>query len=123
MANFVWTVNEVTGNPETNFTGTFKGLASELRQNSNGKGYYLATVEFENAQGKNQTATCRINEANYKYGMEEGKDYLCTAEKTDTGIYIGMSHLQSIVRVTESEFGFTGEVVEKVPAAVGQNQD
>lgn len=118
---FTFKVNPVTGNPETTFTGTLKQVSDDVRENVNGTKYRLATIEFVNADGVVKSAGCMIYEKNYSHGMTVGKDYLCTAARTDQGILITVSHLQNAVRATDDDFGFDGVVAETPAEAVAGN--
>ena len=117
MADCKWTPNTFTGNLETVFPATFKGLTSGIRTRTNAKGeekeYYLGSCEFENAKGEKQIGSCRINKGNWDHGMKEGEIYRCVAEKANDGkIYLGLSHLTPTMAVSDDDLGFTGEVAE-----------
>ena len=89
--------NPVTGQTEYQFEGKLlKALSETTLQNSNGKNYKLATIEFVDVHGVIQKASAMIYEGNYSKGVDVGKEYVCTARKgTDNQIYIQMSHLEA----------------------------
>ena len=89
--------NPATGQTEYQFEGKLlKALSETTLQNSNGKNYKLATIEFVDAHGVIQKASAMIYEGNYSKGVVVGKEYVCTARKgTDNQIYIQMSHLEA----------------------------
>lgn len=87
-------INKITGNVEFEFSGKMIAPLSETTlQNSNGKNFKLATIEFVDVNGVIQKASAMIYEGNYSKGVEVGKEYLCVARKSDGKIYIQMSHL------------------------------
>ena len=88
--------NPVTGKTEYQFEGKLlKELSTTTLQNSNGKNYKIATIEFVDAYGVIQKASAMIYEGNYSKGVTVGKEYNCVARKgTNNQIYIQMNHLE-----------------------------
>ena len=89
--------NPVTGQTEYQFTGKLlKELSETTLQNSNGKNYKLATIEFVDVNGEIQVASAMIYQGNYSKGVTVGKEYTCTARKgANNEIYIQMTHLEA----------------------------
>lgn len=64
-------------------------------ENSNGTGYFLATVEFVDQQGQMHEVTATIWESNFEKGVEVGKEYLLTIAPGDSrGPLLNMSALE-----------------------------
>lgn len=101
-------INSVTGNSIVNFTAKVISIAENPLQNVNGKDFYPCTIEFEDVNGKTQRSSAIIYGANYAYGIKAGDFKLATAEKTEKGVLIKVSHLDSgkAPRPTEDMFGF-----------------
>ena len=89
--------NPVTGQTEYQFEGKLlRELSETTLQNSNGKNYKIATIEFTDVNGVIQKASAMIYEGNYSKGVTVGKEYVCTARKgADNQVYIQMSHLEA----------------------------
>lgn len=100
--------NPITGEPEYQFSGKLiRANAEELVNKVTGSKYRLAEVEFTNAKGIVQRATCSIYSKNWNYGMKVGESYLCTAQLgADNKVYIHMSHLTQVSAATVDDFGF-----------------
>jgi len=119
-------VNPVTGVTEIQFTATLLSVSQNALERTNGNGetkkFRVASIRFTDAEGEVQETSAVINEANYAYGMETGKDYLATA-RPDTGanaepgsVIISVSHLTQVSapRATANMFGkvFVNQVAE-----------
>lgn len=101
-------INERTGNQETDFEGTLLSLGENVRENSNGTLYKIANIEFVDVNAELQKTTAMVYAGNYKYGMAEGKKYLCKATLSGDQVYITMSHLEfNTARPTVDMFGFS----------------
>lgn len=111
-------INEQTGTQEASFNGKLISISDKVLQNSNGKNYKVATVEFKDVNNETQRSTALVYEGNYSKGMEINESYLCTATVTDQGVIVRMSHLTgSGDRPTADMFGFN-TVAESIPAIV-----
>ena len=116
---FIKTINPKTNKEQlqAQFSGKLLSISDREFENTNGKNYKVATIEFADINGEIQRASCFIYEGNYKYGMEVGQSYLATATKTDQGPIIQLSHLQSAAdRPTADMFGEFSEAEVSVPA-------
>lgn len=105
--------NPVTGQIEYQFAGKLlKELSETTLQNSNGKNYKIATIEFVDVNGVVQKASAMIYEGNYSKGVVVGNEYSCTARKgANNQVYIQMSHLDAAAdRATTDMFDAFDEV-------------
>jgi len=121
--------NAVTGKKGKEFGATLTSISSELRENSNGKGYRNCGISFE-VNGKTYTSGAMMNEANYQLAKEAsangefdliGKNLLTQGFAGDNGnMLFTVSHLTYGERVSADIFGLGAEVAATEPAtAVG----
>lgn len=103
QAKVVSFIKDADGNPKT------------YQSQSTDKEYHIATIEFENAEGKMLRRNARVYTANYAHGMTEGETYSATVRVTQGyNPFITVSHLQSAgFDVTNEMFGLPStEAVE-----------
>lgn len=81
------------GIEEMQFGGTLVSISEKALENSNGNPYKVATIDFKDANEKQQRCTALVYEGNYSKGIEVGETYLCTATPTESGVIVKMSHL------------------------------
>jgi len=111
--------NKVTGKVEWQFNASLLKISENTLQNSNGKNYKLADIEFADINGVVTKGTAMVYEGNYSKGLSIGSEYGCTARKGDDGkIYIQMSHFAfGGGYATEDMFGsFEDEEVKELTA-------
>lgn len=117
-----WESNQA-GNPTNQFMATLVTLPGEtVLENSNGKKYKLATLEYETAEGKTVQRSAAIYEGNYAHPNAElkiGNSYLTTVTIVGKEAYLQMSHLQGAERASIDDFGtIVSEVSEAAKAVV-----
>ena len=88
------------------FTAKLLSVSNSSKENSNGKMFYNATIQFANANAELVVRQAIIYAGNFAYGMEIGNDYLTVASKTDTGVIINVSHLTNADLASAEDFGF-----------------
>lgn len=100
-------INPTTNAQEATFGAKLLSISDKTLENSNGKNYKIATVEFKNINDEVCRTSAFVYEGNYNYGMEVGQTYLTTATKADKGVIVRVSHLiYGGQRATEDMFGF-----------------
>ncbi len=107
-------VNPTTGQEEVVFEAKLLSIAGKPLTNVNGTEYRPASIEFKDASGNKQTASCIVYEKNFGYGMTVGQSYSATASKTEKGVLITVSHLSAAARPDESMFSFGASVANTV---------
>ena len=75
----MWTINEVTGQLETQFQGKLMSEPGAILNNMKGTEYRLTSIELP----KGKIVSARIYEKSYKHGVVVGQKYLCTATQYD----------------------------------------
>jgi len=94
------------------FKGKLISLSEATLQNTNGKNYKVAEVEFTNVKGDVVKRTAVVYEGNYSKSMTIGNEYLCTASQTEKGVIIQVSHLNGTAdRPDTTDFDFAGTPV------------
>jgi hypothetical protein len=120
---FNFTRNEERSQYEANFSGVLQTISPEpVGQFPSGKNYHVASVKFKNAKGQDTIVQALVNAANFNYGMELGKSYLCQAIIKDgqSTPLITCSHLEGTApRATLDDFGFNAA---KIAASVPQEE-
>jgi len=97
--------NQKTGKEEFLFNATLLKVGEKIIKNSNAKKYKIVTLGFQlpNKDEVQRTAICYA--ANYEYGIEEGKDYLCNLSFDEKGEpQMRMSHLINTNRADREDF-------------------
>ena len=115
--------NEHTGREEIQFGATLISISDKVLENSNKKKYKVATIEFENVDGKTVRSTALVYEGNYSKGLEIDQTYLAVATPMDDGaVIIQMSHLVYGGDIpTADMFGF--DVVQEVDPVTQPNTE
>ena len=109
-------LNKTTGVEEKVFGGKLVSISENALTNVNGKNYKVASIDFEDTNGKERRATALCYEGNYKHGLEIGQQYVCVATPTDQGVIVKMSHLTyGGERATADMFGFEEVVIDADP--------
>lgn len=103
------------------FNAKLLSISEKVLQNSNGKNYKVATVEFEDVSGTIRQQSAAIYEGNYQYGVEVGKSYLCTATIVGDLAYLQMSHLLAGSGPAEASMFFKASAAE-TPVSVSVSQ-
>lgn len=78
------------------------------RENTNGKLYYVCTLEFEDVHENLQKTFGIIYDSNMQYGVEPGEYKMCTARLDENNnVYIQVSHLPYVEAnlITPEAFG------------------
>lgn len=114
------TINSVTGLPQVSFEGKLLNTLSEqVFQNSNGKNYKLATIEYVNAKGATKQTTAMVYEGNYSHANANfviGNKYLATATIVEAGKdpIITLSHLAATERASAEDFDIVAVTKESL---------
>lgn len=118
-------INEVTGNPETDFTAELLTISETVNTFKNDKEtkYRIVGIKFKDKNGKMQSTTAFMYETNIqKYHPEIGKTYLATASKTDRGVFTTVSAIEFIDnRAEQSMFDF--EIKEDTSKQTSSKKD
>lgn len=105
MENYRQVLNELSGENEFLFNAKLTKINDKTLKNTNGKEYKIVNLNFDLPNGENVERTAICYESNYKYGIEEGKTYLCTLSFDSTGKpQLKMSHLSSGSRASIEDF-------------------
>ena len=110
-------LNETTGVEEVQFGGKLISISDKSLKNVNGTEYRVATIDFEDAEGKVRRCTALVYENNFKHGLTKGETYLATATPTESGVIVKLSHLTyNGDRATAEMFGFEAVAETASPA-------
>ena len=105
MTKYKKILNLKTGQKEFSFNATLLNIGDRVIQNTNGKDYKIVTLGFQLPTGEDVQRTAICYASNYKYGVEEGKDYLCNLSFNEQGEpQIQMSHLMKADRANLEDF-------------------
>lgn len=108
-----FTKNE-QGQMQAQFSSKLLSVGSNVLKNVNDTEYRIVGIKFEDAKGVEQEVTAIMYESNFKHGVEVGKNYLTTATQTDQGVFLQVSHLESIdKRATDDMFDFAHAIVSE----------
>jgi hypothetical protein len=108
-------INTTTGQEEVIFEAKLLSISAKPLENVNKTLYRPGTVEFKDASGKTQQASCLVYENNYNKGMVVGQSYSARAVVTDNGsVLITVSHLSAAARPDETMFSFGTAVAATV---------
>lgn len=102
-----------SGQKTAQFNGTLLSISDKTFTNTNSKNYKVGTIRYVTATGEVKQTTAIIYEGNYKNGMAQGIEYLCTATQTDEGVIINVSHLTASTRADVNDF--FADVEQEVP--------
>ena len=115
MTNFKEILNEETGEKQFLFNAKLLKIGEKTLENSNGKNYKIVTLKFNLPTGEEVERSAMIYQANYDYGIEVGKSYLCSLTfDGDASPQISMSHLNNVSRVTKDDFSGLFQVQEQL---------
>ena len=115
MTNYKQIQNQETGETEFLFNARLLKIGKREMENSNGKLFKVVTLEFNLPDGEKVNRSAICYQANYKYGIEEGKEYLCNLSFDDKGDpQIRMSHLSNADRATADDFSGLLQVAKQL---------
>ena len=100
-----WKKSEEEGIVEANFEGTLISISDKVFTNKNGTEFRPAIIEMD---GKERKAS--VYEANYSYGMEVGKTYVCRARYNleEKSIFLDVSHFVTAKAASVDDFDLSG---------------
>jgi hypothetical protein len=105
MTKYKEIINEETGEKQFLFNAKLLKIGEKTLENTNGKNYKIVTLKFNLPSGEEVERTAMCYQANYDYGVETAKDYLCSLSFDQEGIpQIKMSHLSNADRATADDF-------------------
>ena len=78
MTKYKEFLNAETNKSEFLFNATLLKIGENVLQNSNSKDYKIVTLKFNLPSGEEVERSAMCYQANYDYGVETGKDYLCS---------------------------------------------
>lgn len=105
MTKYRETLDKETGEKQFLFDATLMRIGEKPLENSNSKNYKIVTLKFNLPNGEEVERTGMCYESNYDYGIEVGKDYLCTLSFDSEGNpQIRMSHLNNAGRASADDF-------------------
>ena len=86
-----------------------------MLENSNEKLFKVVTLKFNLPDGEEVERTAMCYQSNYQYGIEEGKNYLCSLSFDEDGNpQIRMSHLTNADRATTDDFSGLLQVAKQL---------
>ncbi len=105
MTQYKQIENPETGEMEFQFNATLLKIGKSVLENANEKQFKVVTLKFNLPDGEEVERTAICYQSNYKYGLEEGKDYLCNLSyDNEANPQIRMSHLSNADRASAEDF-------------------
>ena len=115
MTKYKEFLNAETNKSEFLFNATLLKIGENVLQNSNSKDYKIVTLKFNLPSGEEVERSAMCYQSNYDYGVEIGKDYLCSLNFDQEGNpQIKMSHLSNADRATADDFSGLFQVQEQL---------
>ncbi|WP_019669921.1 hypothetical protein [Eudoraea adriatica] len=115
MTDYKQIENQETGETEFLFNATLLKIGESVLENSNEKLFKVVTLKFNLPDGEEVERTAMCYQSNYQYGIEEGKNYLCSLSFDEDGNpQIRMSHLTNADRATTDDFSGLLQVAKQL---------
>jgi len=115
MTDYKQIQNSETGEAEFLFNATLLKIGKSVLENSNEKLFKVVTLKFNLPDGEEVERTAMCYQSNYQYGIEEGKNYLCSLSFDENGNpQIRMSHLSNADRATADDFSGLLQVTKQL---------
>ncbi|MFK5878500.1 MAG: hypothetical protein QM478_03275 [Flavobacteriaceae bacterium] len=90
-------------------------IGEKTLENSNGKEFKIVTLKFKLPSGEEVERSGICYAANYEYGIEKDKSYLCNLSLGEDGSpQIRMSHISNAERASKEDFAGLFQVSEQL---------